>query len=588
MAGVHEVFAARAAEHGTAPAVAAGADTLDYLRLDEWSNQLAHHLCGLGVTTGQTVAVLCGRSVEMVVALLGILKTGAAYLPLDPLDPPGRLDRIIRDAAPAFVVTAGEAARLVPAGPVRTVDIAAVPIDAPSTPPGISVRADDLAYVCFTSGSTGVPKGVLVPHRGVLSLAGMADYSIADRFLQVAPLAFDASVFEIWCALLNGACLVLYPRQRPTPDGLARVIRDERISVALLATGLFHRMVDGPLDALGGMRHLVVGGDVLSPSHAHRARKALPHVRLTNGYGVAEATCLSCCHDITDPPPLDRSVPIGRPLPGTRVYVLDEDRRPCRTGQPGELYVAGDGLAAGYLGLPELTAARFVPAVGAGLMYRTGDLASWRDDGALDFHGRVDTQVKIRGFRVEMGEVEAFVGAQPGVRQAVAVSRRRDQAAEQQIVTYLTTDSADGELVISRVRAAAHRELPRYLVPSTFLVIDEIPVTGNGKTDRDALPPPPQRSPRQLTQPCVPPRTRLEALLADLVADILGTDAVGVFDDFLELGGDSLTATDMAMAIRRTLALEAPLDLMFGSWTVARLADALASEVREPLLLGTS
>lgn len=588
MSCVHDVFMATAAEHGSSPAVTAGADTLDYRQLDERSNQLAHHLRGLGVTTGQSVAVLCERSTEMVVALLGILKAGAAYLPLDPLDPPSRLERIIRDARPAFVVTVGQLAQLI-FGPARIVDLATVPAGCPSTPPEVRVGAEDLAYICFTSGSTGVPKGVCVPHRGVLRLAGMADYSAADRFLQVAPLAFDASVFEIWCALLNGACLVLYPPRRPTPEGLARVIRDERISVALLATGLFHRMVDGPIESFGGMRHLVVGGDVLSPSHAHRARKALPHLRLTNGYGVAEATCLSCCHDITDPPPLDRSVPIGRPLPGTRVYVLDEKGKPCRTGRPGELHVAGDGLAAGYLRLVELTAARFVTTHdGPGLMYRTGDLVSWRDDGGLDFHGRVDTQVKIRGFRVELGEVETFVGAQPGVRQAVAVPRRRDEATGQQIVTYLTIDSTDDELVVSRVRAAAHRELPRYLVPSAFLVLDEIPVTGNGKTDRDALPPPPHRAPRLLTQPCVPPRTRLEALLTDLVADILGTGAVGVFDDFLALGGDSLAATDMAVAIRRTLALEAPLELMFGSWTVALLAEALAPDVREPLLLGTS
>ncbi len=587
---IHRAFTAVAAERGNAPAITVGPHTLGYRQLDHRSNRLAHHLRDLGLTTGQPVAVLCARSAEMVVALLGILKAGGAYLPLDPLDPPNRIERIIRDARPAFAVTAGSLAHLLPGQGVRILDVEA---DRPgsagssATPPAVDVRTDDLAYVCFTSGSTGTPKGVCVPHRGVLRLAGMADYSPADSFLQVAPLAFDASVFEIWCALLNGARLVLHPQQRPDPDGLARVIRDEHISVALLATGLFHRVVDSQVEALSGLRHLVVGGDVLSPAHAHRARKALPRLRLTNGYGVAEATCLSCCHDIADPPPPDRSVPIGRPLPGTRVYVLD-DGRPCGVGERGELYIAGEGVAAGYLGLPELTSQRFLPDVatpgGTGLMYRTGDLVSVRDDGGLDFHGRVDTQVKIRGFRVEIGEVEAFVGAQPGVRQAVAVARRRGPTAEQQLVTYLTTDSADDELVISRVRAAAHRELPRYLVPSTFLALDEIPVTGNGKIDRDALPPPPPRSARQLPQPCVPPRTRLESLLADLVADVLGLGAVGVFDDFVELGGDSLAATDLAAEIRRTLELQPPMERMFGSWTVASLAESLARSAREPLL----
>jgi amino acid adenylation domain-containing protein len=597
VSGIHDRFAAVTAERGDAAAVTAGADTLGYQNLDEHANQLAHHLRGLGVTPGQIVAVLSERSPEVIVALLGILKAGAAYLPLAPLDPPARLERIIRDARPAVVVTVGEPAQPVPAGEHGVVDLEAdrpAIAGRPRTAPHAAVGADDIAYVCFTSGSTGTPKGVRVPHRGVLRLAGMADYSAADRFLQVAPLAFDASVFEIWCALLNGAHLVLYPEHRPTPDGLARLIRDERISVALLATGLFHRMVDGPLDALSGLRHLVVGGDVLSPGHAHRAKRALPEVRLTNGYGVAEATCLSSCHDITDPPPLDQPVPIGRPLPGTRLYVLDEDRRPCRLGRPGELYIAGEGVAAGYLGRAELTAERFVPEPpdgprpdGSGLMYRTGDLVSRRADGGLDFHGRMDTQVKIRGYRVEIGEVEAFLAAQPGVRQAVAVSRRRGHLAELQLVSYITTDSTADSAVIGRLRAAAHRELPHYLVPSTILALREIPVTGNGKIDRDALPPPPKRSPRQLAAPIVPPRTRLESLLTNMVADIIGISGVSVFDDFLALGGDSLAATDMVVELRHTLEVEAPLKLIFGSWTVAQLAAALAPKVkvREPGLL---
>lgn len=586
---VHGVFTAVAARRGDAPAVTAGSDGIGYRQLDRWSNRLAHHLRDLGATTGQPVAVLCPRSVEMVVALLGVLKAGGAYLPLDPLDPPNRVERIVRDARPAIAVTAGGLAHLLPTARLRVVDLEADRSDVegcPATPPAVEVRPDDLAYVCFTSGSTGTPKGVCVPHRGVLRLAGMADYGPADSFLQVAPPAFDASVFEIWCALLNGARLVPHPRQRPDPDGLARLVRDERVSVALLATGLFHRVVDGPVEALGGLRHLVVGGDVLSPAHARRFREALPGVRLTNGYGVAEATCLSCCHDITEPPPPDRPVPIGRPLPGTRVYVLDDDGRPCGVGEPGELHIAGDGVATGYLGLPELTARRFPPdPAGPGLMYRTGDLVSLRDDGALDFHGRLDTQVKIRGFRVEVGEVEAFVSAQPGVRQVVVVAGRRDPAAEQRLVAYLTTDSADDEWVISRVRAAAHRELPRYLVPSTFVVLDEIPLTGNGKVDREALPPPPRQWPRRLADPCVPPRTGLESLLADLVADVLGVSPVGVFDDFLALGGDSLAATDLAAGIRRTLDLKPPVERMFDSWTVASLAESLARDVRDPLLL---
>lgn len=586
---MHEAIAATAAENPEAPAVTANGETLTYRQLDERANRLAHHLRALGVTRGRHVAVLLERSAEMIVALVSTLKAGAAYVPLDPLDPPARLEKIVRDARPACVVTSGHLARLLSDAEVRIVDIAAEwqAVDAcPRTAPSVAADLDDVAYICFTSGSTGTPKGVRVAHRGVLRLATMADYSAADSFLQVAPLAFDASVFEIWCALLNGARLVLYPPQRPTQDGLARLIRDERITVALLATGLFHRMVDGPVESLENLRHLVFGGDLASPHHVNRAWRALPNVRLTNGYGVAEATCLSCYYDITEPLPPDRPVPIGRPLPGTRVYVLDDNGRTCDVGQPGELYVAGEGLALDYLGRPELTERRFVPEPlgpnGSARMYRTGDLVSMRDDGYLDFHGRLDTQVKIRGFRVEFGEIEAFLSTQPGVRQVVAVAGRHGPLAERQLIAYISTDvdAADNELVIARLRAVAYRELPHYLVPSTILVLDEIPVTGNGKIDRDALPPPPKRTARNMPEPYVPPRTSLESLLADLVSDTLGVSPVGVFDDFFALGGDSLDATDLAVEIQRTLELEAPVGMVFGSWTVARLAEALAGNAQ--------
>jgi amino acid adenylation domain-containing protein len=580
---VPDAFTARARLQPDAVAVQLGAEKLTYGELDSRSEALANHLLDCGLQPQEPVAIFCDRSVEMIVALLGTLKAGGAYLTLDGQDPPSRLSAIAEQASPRCVITQRQLAQKLPATyrPVICLDDGPDHAGVSDRPLGAGVEPDQLAYICFTSGSTGTPKGVCVPHRAVVRLAQPGscwEFTAADRFLQVAPLAFDASVFEIWACLLNGASLVLYPPVPPTADGLARLITDENITVMLLATGLFHRLVDAALPAMAGMRHVLTGGDVLSPDHANRFRSSLPHVRLTNGYGVAESTSLSCCYDIDEPLPRDQAVPIGHPIPGTRTYVLDEAGQPAALGQRGELYLAGDGLGRGYIGQPERTALRFArdpfqPDPRA-RMYRTGDLASVRADGVILLHGRADAQVKIRGLRVEPGEVETALAAHPGVRQAIVVLRDNGtDLLDRQLLAYVTADPQPG--LISELRELARDRLPEYMVPSVIVRLDQFPLTANGKVDRNGLPLPASRRPRELLSPYVAPRTPAEILIADLVESLLGIDEVSTDDDFFDIGGNSLLAADLAAAAQRAFGLSDLPERAFTSWSVTELASAI-------------
>lgn len=581
---IHQAFAQRAARQPDAISVRCGQQDVTYGELDARSSQLANYLTERGAGSGSLVAVLMDRSVGMITALLGVLKAGGAYLALNTEDPAGRIGQILSDAQPHCVITQRSFAGVLADDPHNRVyldeELPTVSRCA-QTAPTVTAMPADLAYVCYTSGSTGIPKGVCVPHRGVGYLARMAPYDSQDVFLQLASLAFDSSVFEIWACLLNGGRLVLHPPWPPTPDGLARLVRDEDISVLLLPTGLFHRAVDGHLDSLSTVRHMIVGGDALSPGHAKRAWHALRSTTITNGYGVTESTCLSCLYDIAEEPVSGRPVPIGRPIPGTRAYVLDGGGQPCDRGQLGELYLAGQGLAIGYLGQTELTRQRFLPDPFSpgDLMYRTGDLATWLKDDVLEFHGRTDNQLKIRGFRVESGEIEAFLTAQPGVREAVVIAHASPPGEpELRLGAYLTTDARPG--TVTRIRAAAHRALPAYMVPASILVVGEIPLTANGKVDRAALPRPPQRRAREIATACEPPRTPLEAVLCDLVADTLGLSEVGIWDDFRELGGNSLTAAELRDAVRAVVGGTVMPGTLYRSWNVAKLAQELAAGVQ--------
>ncbi|CRK56747.1 Non-ribosomal peptide synthetase [Alloactinosynnema sp. L-07] len=552
-------------------------EDMTYAQLDQAADNLARHLRTLGVDTEGIVGVCVERSFEMIVALLGILKAGAAYLPLHPDEPAERF-RYMLDQADARVLLTHE--RL--AGRLPDVDATVLSLDGGELPaaddsgpldPGTS--ADSLAYVCYTSGSTGKPKGVTVPHRGVVRLIQDGDYAELgpdETIMQLCALTFDPATFEIWGALLNGGTLVVY---QPGPLSLSELgdsLQREKVTTLWLTTGLFHRMVDGQLDGIGGLRQLLAGGDVLSPTHINSVRRTHPDIRLVNGYGPTENTCFTTCHTVTDL--VEDTVPIGRAITDTLVYILDEDLVPVPDGEWGDLYTAGAGLARGYLGRPRLTAERFVPDPfrSGERMYSIGDVVRRGVDGALEFRGRRDDQVKVGGYRVELGEIVAAVAGQPGVKEAVVVVRHAESTGEKSLVAYVVPEDGADDL-LAKLRLALHQRLPRHMIPSAIVFMAEFPLTRNGKVDRAALPAPDQ-SPRDVDTDYVPPRTPVEALLADLWSDALAVKDVGVHDDFFELGGNSLLAADLLVQMRGALSAEMPGSrLFFENATVAGLAE---------------
>ncbi|MFP2929328.1 amino acid adenylation domain-containing protein, partial [Pyxidicoccus sp. 3LG] len=526
-ASVHSLFEARAASTPDAVALESGGRSLTYAELERRANQLANHLRADGVRPGDRVALCVERSLEAVVAVLGTLKAGAAYVPLDPSAPEDRLAFMLEDTGASRVLTLEGADQHLPSrGPPRLfLDSEWARIaTAPDTAPRVDVTGSDLAYVMYTSGSTGRPKGVCVPHRGVVRLvvgSRFARLGADEVFLQLAPLAFDASTFELWGCLLHGARLVVPPAGALSLEELGRVLDQHRITTLWLTAALFEQMVARQPEPLGRVRQVLAGGDVLPPErvreHLARAQARAPeHLarggRLVNGYGPTEGTTFTCCHVMTDPAEVGHSVSIGQPIANTRVYLLDAHLRPVPLGVAGELYIAGDGLAWGYLRRPELTAERFIPdpfsAVPGARLYRSGDLARWLPDGKLQFLGRRDAQVKVRGFRIELGEVEGVLSRHPSVREVVVLARE-DMPGGKALVAYLAP--RPGAVLEPQVlRAWLRDSLPDYMVPSAFVVLDALPITRNGKVDRRALPHPDSAGSGERRQEYVAPRTPVE------------------------------------------------------------------------------
>ena len=552
-------------------------EDVTYAELDERATQLASRLRGLGLQEECVVAVCMERSFEMVIALVAILKTGGAYLPLHPDEPQERFRYMLERAGATVLLTHGPLADRIP-----PLDVTVVNVDDPAAPaaadhrlPAPRIAADSLAYVCYTSGSTGQPKGVSVTHQGVCRLVKDGDYADLgpdETFLQLCALTFDPAAFEIWGALLNGGRLVIHePGTLSLPD-LAEGIKREGVTTLWLTTGLFHRMVDGHLDDLSGLRQLLAGGDVLSPAHINRVRAAYPHIRLVNGYGPTENTCFTTCHIVKEP--VGETVPIGQAITDTSVYVLDERLQPVPDGEWGRLYTAGRGLARGYLGDVRRTAETFLPdPTGSGTrMYSVGDVVCVGADGALEFRGRSDDQVKVGGYRVELGEIVAALSGQPGVKEAVVIVREDGPQGGKILVAYVVPEG-DDETLVPDLRVALRGRLPRHMNPTSIVVMGRLPLTRNGKIDRAALPAP-DLNPREVDEEYTAPRTAAEGLLADLVADVLGVEQVGVHDDFFELGGNSLIATDLLSQIRNALSVDVPATrLFYENPTVAGLAE---------------
>jgi amino acid adenylation domain-containing protein len=572
-----DLFSHQVQRRPDARAVKYRGQELTYAGLDDAASRLAAQLQAVGVSAETVVGVMMERSLEMIVALVAILKAGGAYLPMRPDDPAERLRYMLEQAKARVVLADPGLVRQLPDVGATVVPLdgdvlGAMPRQAPLPWPACP---SSLAYVCYTSGSTGQPKGVLVPHQGVTRLVAdgdFADLGPGQTFLQLCSLTFDPATFEIWGPLLNGGCLVVYPPGRLSLPELSACLRRDGVTTLWLTTGLFHRMVDTELEGFGGLQQLLAGGDVLSPARINRVRQEYPQIRLVNGYGPTENTTFTTCHTVSDL--TEDRVPIGRPITGTRVYVLDDLLRPVHDQEWGSLYTAGAGLARGYLSRPAQTAERFLPDPfhPGERMYRTGDVARVTADGILEFGGRSDNQVKVGGYRVEPGEIEAMLAGLAGVKEAVVIARSDTPGEDKVLVAYVVPEGGDEDL-LPRLRLALHHRLPRHMIPKFIVLLDEFPLTRNDKVDRDALPVP-EQSPREVDTLYAEPRTPTEALLADLWADALGVQEVGIDDNFFELGGNSLLAADLLARIRTVLSAEVPAArLFFENATVTGLAE---------------
>ncbi|MBN8227307.1 non-ribosomal peptide synthase/polyketide synthase [Corallococcus macrosporus] len=576
---VHVHFAQQAQRTPDAVALVLGDASLTYAQLDARANQLAHHLGSLGIVPGARVGLALERSFEMVTALLAILKAGAAFVPVDRNAPVERIATLLEDADVGVVLTHQPFASKLPASGTRVWLDAQQDVLAsrPTHAPDVRVEGEALAYVMFTSGSTGRPKGVSVPHRGITRLvlgSTFMRFGHDEVWLQIAPVAFDASTLEIWGALLHGAKLVLAPPHALSLEELAEQVRRHRVTTLWLTTALFEQMALHQGEALAHVRQVLTGGDVMPWS---RLRDHLPRLAedatLIHAYGPTENTTFSTTLPLHRDTRVEGPVSIGRPIPNSTAYVFDANLHPVPVGVAGEVYVGGPGLAWGYLHRPELTAERFVPHPFASTpgerLYRTGDKARWLENGTLDFLGRVDFQVKVRGFRIELGEIESALRAFPGVNEVVVVARGAD--ADKRLIGYVTAHEGL-VLNVEALRAHLQQRLPEYMVPTSLLVLEALPLNANGKVDRKALPEPTD-APRAAA--LVAPRTTTEEKLAALFAEVLRVERVGIRDDFFALGGHSLLATQLVSRVRAGFGVELPLRALFGAPTVEALAPKL-------------
>lgn len=562
-------FALQAARTPDTVAVRDGDRWLSYRELDERANGLAHRLIELGAGAEDPVAIAVERSADLVVVLLAVAKAGGYYLPLNSGWPTVRAQRILADAGARILVThRATQAR----GPLEAESVLVVDADSAPGPraddPGVPGHPDQLAYVMYTSGSTGAPKGVAVTQRNVLDLVAdsMFDDGGHDRVLMIAPYSFDPSTYELWVPLLRGGEIVVAPEgTEHDVAGLARLLAAADVTGLQVTAGLFRVIAEEYPECFAGVREVITGGDVVSPAAVRRVLEHAPGAIVRSAYGPTETTLFATQARWPDPAAVPAPVPIGLPLDGVAAHVVDEKLRPVPDGTAGELYLGGAGLARGYLGRAGLTAERFIAdpyGPPGSRMYRTGDVVRRAPSGRLDFMGRDDGQVKIRGFRVETGEVEAALSAYPDVGQ-VAVVARADATGEKSLVAYIV--GADG----AGLREFAEQRLPGYMVPAAFVYLDRLPVTASGKIDYRALPAPDAEPGRGPTRP---PRSPREETLCELFAEVLGRGKVGADESFFELGGDSLRGTRLVNRIRTVLGMKVSLRDLIVAPTVAELA----------------
>jgi amino acid adenylation domain-containing protein len=585
---VHGLFAELAAQAPDALAVRFEQERVTYAQLNQRANQLARRLQKLGIGRESMVAICVERSVEMMVAILATLKTGAAYVPLDPAYPPARLSFMLADTKAALTIAWEPRLENVAAGETNVVSIEDL-VRSAAQEPGenldIPAAATDLAYVMYTSGSTGQPKGVMVTHRSIVRLVKATNYieiSPSDVFLQLAPVSFDASTLEIWGPLLNGASLAIMPPQPPSLEDVGRAIRRYQVTTLWLTAGLFHLMVEQRLDDFAPIRQLLAGGDVLSPAHVRRVVDAHPGCKVIDGYGPTENTTFTCCHAITRAD-CDGPIPIGRPISNTQVYILDEELRPVPLGESGELCAAGDGLARGYLNQAELTRKKFVRNPFSNdpdaRLYRTGDFARYRADGVIEFLGRKDTQVKIAGHRIELGEIEAALHSVPEIKFA-AVTASEDLSGNKKLIAYVVP-TFPGAIDVNALRKQLTNTLPAFMIPAAFVPMESLPLGPNGKVNRALL-----RSPEAASASGggVKAETEIERTITQAWKAALGLAEVSTNSNFFDLGGDSLQLIEVHSILQKALGVELSITELFEYSTISSLANHLTESAAEKSL----
>jgi amino acid adenylation domain-containing protein len=564
---------ARAAESPDAVAVRAGDATLTYRALAERSAALAEQLAAHGVGIGDRVAVCMDRTAALLSALLAVHRVGAAYVPIDAAHPTDRIAHVLSDAGVRLVLTDGASRSRLPAVDGPVVDVDSLITSSTKTITPVAIDPESAAYVIYTSGSTGTPKGVVVPHRALANfLASMLErpgLSAGDALVAVTTVSFDIAGLEMWLPLVAGARVELASRAVASDGHALRTLVDEVVNatpggtVMMQATPATWNLL---LEAgWTGATNVVMlcGGEAWPPN---LAGALLPRGRaLWNVYGPTETTIWSSRHLVSHP---DR-VPLGEPLANTTLFVLEPNREPAPLNVPGELWIGGAGLAVGYHARPELTAERFVDHPRFGRVYRTGDRVRRRADGSLEYFGRLDNQIKLRGYRIELGEIESVLGAQPGVAQAVVALRRDDGDARLVGYVVLTPDATPTPQRLAALNEPLRRALPEYMVPTTIVAIDALPLSPAGKVDRRALPAPEPSA----TRDYVAPRTPLEAQIAAVWTQVLGRDRVSVDDDFFALGGHSLLAMRVIARLVEVLPVQLTIAALFEARTIAKLAE---------------
>ncbi|WP_330261312.1 amino acid adenylation domain-containing protein [Streptomyces sp. NBC_00539] len=579
VSSLQEAFRLQAGRTPDAVAVRCAGRSLSYAELNERAGRLARRLVAAGAGPEHPVAILMSRTVDLVVALTGILMSGSYYVPLHHASPLDRMQTVLEECG-AQVLLTDEVMRergLPRAGMVVLVSDADEdgPLDAAALPhPAVNGHREQLAYVMYTSGSTGRPKGVAITHQDVFELVNDSIFVPGDhdRVLLLTPYEFDPSTYSFWYPLLHGGTSIIAPEADLTVERLARLMQEERITGVDVTAGLFRVMAEEYPECFDGVRVVITGGDIVSPVAVRRVLEHCPDLLVRSNYGPTETTLFATSAPWRSASEVPAPVPIGRPLDGMSARVLDDALAPVPVGVTGELYLAGTGLARGYLNRAGLTAERFVadPYGPPGArMYRTGDRVRWTADGLIDFVGRADNQVKIRGFRIELPEIESVLAAFPGIRQ-VAVVAREDRPGDKRLAAYLV---GDGEVDVDALTRHARQLLPEYMIPAAVVLLDKLPLTPNNKLDYRALP-----APALPTSDGRPPRSPAEVTLCALFADVLGVRDIGIDDNFFALGGHSLLATRLISRIRTAFDCELPVRALFEAPTVAMLAAQLGRE----------